>query len=102
MTNLNFPADSFDQNNTFSFAYQGFRGQERTATGYLFRDGDQIFVMKQSDCLKGAYTDADRAERARLSAMRPLRTGDTVQVEGKAYTVKILGDYSDAGRLIPA
>ena len=101
-TTLNFPVDSFDQDNTFEFEYTGFRGQARRATGYLFQDGEKIFVMKKSDCLKAQYTAKDDEERARLNAMQPVRTGDAVTVNGRQYTVKILGNYSDAGRLIPA
>ena len=102
MQALNFPIDNFDQDNTFTFAYQGIRGQERTATGYLFDAGDEgIYIMKRSACLKDAYSDSDRAESARLLAMTPLRTGDIVEVNGKQYRVSILGNYSDAGRLQP-
>lgn len=102
MTVLNFPRDNFDQDNTFTFAYRGARGIERTATGYLF-DGEEegLYIMKQSACLKDQYTDADRAESARLNAMTPVRDGDEVTLNGKQYRVKILGNYSDAGRLIP-
>lgn len=101
-TTLNFPADNFDQENTFVFEYAGVRGRVCTATGYLFEGSNgQIFVMKQSACLKAEYTAKDREERARLNAMTPIRTGDVVQVNGQAYQVKILGNYSDAGRLIP-
>jgi hypothetical protein len=102
ITTLNFPADNFDQDNTFAFEYIGFRGQACTATGYLFDCGEQgIYVMKQSACLKDVYTAKDREERARLNAAQPVRTGDVVTVNGRQYTVKILGNYSDAGRLIP-
>jgi len=102
-TTLNFPRDNFDQDNTFTFAYQGIRGQERTATGYLFNSEDEgvIYLMKQSACLKGEYTAKDDEERARLNAQVPVCNGDVVEVAGKQYTVKILGNYSDAGRLIP-
>lgn len=101
-TTLNFPRDNFDQDNTFVFAYQGARGIERQATGYLFQSGDQgIFIQKKSAFIADSYTEADRAESARLAAQAPLRTGDEVTVEGKQYKVRILGNYSDAGRLIP-
>lgn len=102
MQALNFPIDNFDQDNTFTFAYQGIRGQERTATGYLFDGGDEgIYIMKKSACLKAQYSDKDREESARLLAMTPLRTGDIVELNGKQYRVSILGNYSDAGRLQP-
>lgn len=102
MQALNFPIDNFDQDNTFTFAYQGIRGQERTATGYLFDGGDEgIYIMKKSACLKDQYSDKDREESARLLAMTPLRTGDIVELNGQQYRVSILGNYSDAGRLKP-
>lgn len=103
MPTLNFPRDNFDQDNTFAFAYQGTWGIDRIATGYLFKSAEdgQIFIMKQSACLKDGYTDADRAERLRLDAQIPLRTNDVVTVDGKNYRVRILGNYSDAGRLDP-
>lgn len=101
---LNFTRDNFDQDNTFTFAYQGIqgiRGQERTATGYLFNSKDEgvIYVIKQSACLKGVYTAKDAEESARLNATTPVRDGDVVEVEGQQYKVRILGNYSDAGRL---
>ena len=40
MLTLNFPRDNFDQNNTFAFAYQGARGIDRIATGYLFKSAE--------------------------------------------------------------
>jgi hypothetical protein len=98
---LNFPRDNFDQDNTFAFVCKGFRGNDCIATGYLFNSEDEgkIYVMKQSACLKSAYTAKDDEERARLSAQAPVRNGDIVEVGGHQYTVKILGNYSDAGYL---
>lgn len=43
----------------------------------------------------------DDEERAHLNAQVPVHNGDMVEVEGKQYTVKILGNYSDTDRLIP-
>lgn len=104
MTKLNYRRDNFDQDNTFSFIYSGPRGREVPATGYLFyaEDEGQIYIMKRTTSLKSYYTEADHAEMDRLNAMTPVRDGDTVEVEGKQYRVKILGNYSPAGRLIPA
>ena len=101
MQTLNFPID-FDQDNTFTFAYIGIRGQERTATGYLFHDDseDKIHVMQKSAMLKSSYTSKDTEERTRLNAMKPLRTDDLVEVDGVKYKVRINGNYSNAGYLI--
>ncbi|UTS52020.1 hypothetical protein [Synechococcus phage BUCT-ZZ01] len=100
---LNYMADNFDQENTFSFEYVGFRGVTRRATGYLFNceKENKIYILQKSAYIKSHYTEADNAERTRLNTMTAVKTGDIVEVEGKKYEVKILGDYSDAGRLIP-
>jgi hypothetical protein len=100
---LNFPADNFDQQATFRFAFKGFKGRDCTRTGYLFfaDDVNKIYVMQKSACLKAQYSDADIAELDRLNNSTPIATGDVVEVDGKQYTVKISGDYSDAGFLIP-
>lgn len=101
MTTLTFPRDNFDQDATFKFAYTGMRGTERQGRGYLFQNKDtkQIYVMQKSACIKDCYTAKDAAETARLNAMAPIRTDDVVEVAGVRYKVRILGDYSDAGRL---
>ena len=98
---LNFPRDNFDQDNTFSFAFQGRRG-EQTRTGYLFNSKDEgrIYILQGGICIKQVYTQADRDETTRLAAQQPVRSGDTVEVNGKQYQVRINGDFSDAGYLI--
>jgi len=102
ITTLNFTRDSFDQDNTFKFAFVGRRG-EQTRTGYLFfaEDENQMYILQKGAMLKDKYTTKDYEEQARLNAQAPVRTGDVVEINGKQYTVKILGDYSDAGRLTP-
>ena len=99
MQTLNFPTELCDQENTFTFAYPGGR-RERVSTGYLFSCKEGLYILQTGTMLKDCYTERDVAERTRLNAMTPVRTGDIVLVEGKQYQVKILGDYSDAGRLI--
>ena len=100
---LSFPVDNFDKKNTFMFEFAGWSGQTRTSVGYLLnakREG-VIYIMQRSACLKDVYTPADYEEGDRLAAMEPVRDGDTVCVDGEQYLVKILGNFSDAGRLIP-
>lgn len=101
MKTLNFTTSTFDQDNTFTFEYKRYNGKTGRGTGYLFLDEsqDQIYLMQHSVCLKAHYTEKDREEQDRLNSMEPVRDGDVVMVEGKQYRVKILGDYSDAGRL---
>ena len=98
-TELHFPIDNFDQVNTFNFALK----DGKVRKGYIFfaNDEQRILVMNGGACLKSHYTEEDYAESARLRAVTPIKTGDIVTVEGKQYTVKINGDYSNAGRLIP-
>ena len=99
---LNFVADSFDQDNTFAFAYKGYNGTQRTSTAYLFnsKKENKIYIMQKSGCIKAEYTAKDHQETARLNAQVPVRSGDTVTVEGKEYSVVIVGNYSDAGFLV--
>lgn len=101
MTTLNFKNDTFHRGVSFRVAIAGRRG-ERTITCYLFNSEDEgkIYVMQEAACLKSHYSAADHAEFDRLAAMTPVRDGDVVEVEGQQYTVKILGDYSDAGYLV--
>jgi hypothetical protein len=59
--------------------------------------------MKRSVSLQSSYTDAERAQIDRIyRGAEVVRNGDSVTVDGKPHTVKVLGNYSDAGRLIPA
>ncbi len=100
MQELNFLVDNFDQDNTFCFAYEGRNGEVQ-AKGYLLDcKDDGIFIMKKSACLKDKYTEKDIEENNRIYSMQPLRTDTEVKVQGKVFKVKILGNYSDAGRLI--
>lgn len=101
MHTLNYPRDTFDQDNTFTFEVVK-RGLARVRTGYLFKDdaSGKVYILQNGACIKSHYTDKDRAEQARLAAMTPVRDGDEVEVDGVKYAAKILGDFSDAGRLI--
>lgn len=55
---FNLPLNNFDQDTTFTFVYKSLRGQDRTATGYLFNSKDEgvIYILQKSACLKGSYT----------------------------------------------
>ena len=102
MTILTFPADTFDKPAHFAFEYLDFRKRPTRGEGYLFRDDEdgQVYLMKASACLKDHYTAADRAHTDRIYVTEtPVRDGDVVEVEGQRYRVRILGNYSDAGRL---
>lgn len=73
------------------------------ARGYIFaaEDEGRVFIMKHASVLKDHYTEADREYSRKMNAMTPLRDGDEVLYDGKPHKVKILGNYSDAGRLVP-
>lgn len=102
---LTIPANTFDRDAHFAFEYLNYKKQPTRGEGYVFHDdqNDEWFILKSASVVKDSYTDADRAHTDRIfRGEQVLRTGDRVTVNGKAFTVKILGDYSDAGRLIPA
>jgi hypothetical protein len=102
---LTLPTDTFDRDARFAFEYLDYKKRPTRGEGYLFHDdrNDEMFLMQAAGCLKSHYTDADRAHIDRIyNGEQVVRHGDTVSVGGKLYTVKVLGNYSDAGRLIPA
>jgi hypothetical protein len=102
---LTIPANNFDNDAHFAFEYLNYKKEPTRGEGYLFYAGDegQFYIMKCGATLKSSYTDADRALTNRIyRGEQVVRNGDTVTVAGNTYTVKILGNYSDAGRLIPA
>jgi hypothetical protein len=102
---LTIPANTFDNDAHFAFEYLNYKKQPTRGEGYLFYadDEEQFYIMQCGACIKSSYTDADRALTDRIyRGEQVVRNGDTVTVAGNAYTVKILGNYSDAGRLIPA
>ena len=102
---LTIPASNFDRAARFAFEYLDYKKCPTRGEGYLFYDdiNDEMFLMKSAACIQSHYSDEERAHTARIyRGEQVVRHGDTVSVNGKIYTVKILGNYSDAGRLIPA
>jgi len=93
----------FAQDETFTFSIPHPRRGDVPRTGYILDcDDEGLILMQKSAMLKSHYTEADHADRARLNAMTPIKSGDIVLVNGKQYTVTIKGDYSNAGILTPA
>jgi hypothetical protein len=97
---LTLATGNFDQINTFSVEVQTRRGLTQL-TCQLRRDyhkqGDGVYwALNRGGVLKDVYSDADRAETGRLASEQPVRNGDVVQIDGKLYTAKVLGVYSDA------
>lgn len=104
MRTLKIPVDNFDSTATFKFALPPTKWhQNRNRTGYLFRDEETgtIFVMQGATVIAASYTAEEIAERNRLNSEEPIKPGDQVEVDGRRYQVGRLGDYSDAGKLIP-
>ena len=102
---LTMPTDNFDREARFAFEYLDYKKRPQRGEGYLFysKQENQMYLMKRSASLQSSYTDEERAHIDRIyNGPQVVRDGDSVTVNGKAYTVKVLGNYSDAGRLIPA
>ena len=102
-TTLSFPSDTFDKAARFAFEYLNYRKEPVRGEGYLFNDKTtgQIFIMKCPSSLQSHYSADEIAHSDRIYRGNDVVVhGDTVNVGGKQYLVKILGNYSDAGRLI--
>ena len=87
----------------FTFEITRYNGLKSDRDGYIFKDDSNgvVYIMQSSATLQSSYTPEEIASRDRLNAMKPLKTGDIVIFEGRQHSVKINGDYSDAGVLIP-
>ena len=86
----------------FTFEITRYNGSKSSRDGYIFKDDREgkVYIMQSSAVLQSSYTNEEITSRDRLNAMTPIKTGDVVLFEGEQYKVQILGDYSDAGRLI--
>lgn len=105
MQTLTLSTDTMDQDSTFTIEVPGFKRTVRVTAslrcGYQ-KDADGIlWAMKHSACLKDQYTAKDDEERARLNAMEPVRSGDTVLIGGQQYKARVLGNYSDCAIFDP-
>ena len=78
------------------------RGGTKTLTAHLVRWGHEYFISNPGTMLKDSYTDADRAESARLAASAVICDGDIIEVNGERFVVKAKGVYSDPAALIAA
>lgn len=108
MQTLNYPKDNFDAAADFKVAgvpgacylfcaavhpdYKDYTGGD---------DYDKIFVMQHAGCIKAKYSEKDIAAMERFRGLAPIQQGEIVEVDGKQYAMKILGNYSDAGYLVP-
>lgn len=80
----------------FSVMYRG-----RRKTCYLIFDEGKYWVMQRPSMLRDTYTEAELSELGRLRDMQALTDGDKITVDGREYTLKVQGDYSDLGYLVP-
>lgn len=109
MQTLTYPTSNFDA--TADFKVAGVPG-----ACYLFcaavhpdykgctrqdKDFHKIFVMQHAGVLKAHYTEKDIAAMERFKALTPIAQGEEVEVDGKRYRMRVVGNYSDAGYLIP-
>ena len=105
MQTLNLSTDTFDQDNTFTIEFKGFSRMKTIRAclhkGYQKDEDGILWAMQKSACLKAEYTAKDVEERNRLNSMEPLRNGDLVMIEGKEYTIRVKGDYSDCAIFDP-
>lgn len=94
---LTLSTGSFDQDNTFPVTAP--RGLPMTCAlhqGYDKEDDGVYWAMQIGVSIKSHYTDKDRAEGARLNAMKPLAQGEIVEIDGARYSTRILGNFSNA------
>jgi hypothetical protein len=97
---------SMERSSIYAVEYTGFKGRTVRTEGYIFDGRDckrdpAVFLMQKSACLQGHYSEEDIAHINRIRTETPIRHGDVVQFKGQLFTVKILGNYSDCGRLVP-
>lgn len=90
-------ADTFDRSADFKLALKNGRTIIcRLMQGYNTCNDGQLWAMQRSGTLKDSYTAEDAAWVERMKTIEPIGNGAIVKIAGKLYTVKILGDYSDA------
>jgi hypothetical protein len=96
MRTLTLSTSSFDQVNTFHVATKRSKVRCSLKRDYK-KEGDGIhWALNSGGCLKARYTDADRAETARLNADTGITHGESVLIDGLEHRCFVLGDYSNA------
>ena len=105
MQTLNIIEDNFDQVNTFAIELQSRRGTKRAKCSvrkdYQVKGDGILWALQHGATLKSHYSAKDVAELDRLRNDEPVRHGDTVSIEGKQYTVRVLGDFSNVAIFDP-
>ena len=95
-----------DHSANFPVEYKGYNGRLCRTEAYVFdardcRQDPGVFIMQRSACLKSHYSTEDIMHQHEMNTQPAVLHGDIVEFAGELFTVKILGNYSDMGRLIP-
>ncbi len=102
---LNIVTENFDQENTFAIELVKLRRTIRVKCSvrqdYKVQGDGILWALQHGATLKSHYGARDVAELDRLKNNEPIRNGDTVLIEGKQYTVRVLGDYSNCAIFDP-
>jgi hypothetical protein len=103
MRTLTLSTGSFDRTNSFNVNV----GRPIPRKASLHRDykvaGDGVlWIMQHAGYIASSYSQSEIDERGRLASEQPVAHGDPVQVDGKKYIVRVLGDFSDCAILDPA
>ena len=102
MKTIKLSEGNFDQMNTFTISNLRGRGKCSLHQDYE-KDGDGIYwVMQHGACLQAHYSDADKAENARLSQPESaISDGEIVLIDGKQFKLRFLGNFSDCALFDP-
>lgn len=78
------------------------RGKSRRITCYIGDNEDgSLYINKHPVCISSNYSEEESASIDRLNRAEPVRDGEIVEVKGVKYKVVLVGDYLDAGKLVP-
>jgi hypothetical protein len=106
MTTLNLSTSNLDQTNTFGLEVMDWKKRPiivkcSLRSGYEAENDNVIWALKSPAMVKDTYTAADYAECERVYKGEPVRHGDTVEIGGAQYRVKVNGNFSDAAIFEP-
>ena len=71
-------------------------------SGYQTKDDGVHWALQRSAMIKAHYTAEDHRESAEFNAAPLLNSGDIIQIDGKPFKVRIMGDYMDCAMFDPA
>ena len=105
MTTLTLTTNNLDDTFTFTVAVTTINKRKGTSMTVnkicRLQEFDGVYeITCNGSAIKSTCSLADIENSARLQSMTPVVDGGTVDVNGKEYTVKIRGSYSDTGYLM--